>query len=81
LELPVVTSPVGVNVEIISNGENGYLASTDDEWFERLSALIDSAEARRAVGRAGRDTVVSGYSVLSQRETYLGLLNGLVSAA
>jgi glycosyltransferase involved in cell wall biosynthesis len=80
LTLPVVTSPVGVNAEIIRNGENGYLASTDDEWFERLSALIESADARRAVGDAGRETVVSRYSVISQRETYLGLLNGLVSA-
>jgi glycosyltransferase involved in cell wall biosynthesis len=81
LELPVVTSPVGVNVEIIRNGENGYLASTDDEWFERLCTLIDSSDTRRAVGGAGRETVVSRYSVAAQRETYLGLLRGLVSEA
>jgi glycosyltransferase involved in cell wall biosynthesis len=79
MELPVVTSPVGVNTEIIDDGANGYLASTDDEWFERLSALIESAQLRRELGRAARETVVSRYSVASQRETYLGLLEGLTS--
>jgi glycosyltransferase involved in cell wall biosynthesis len=78
MELPVVTSPVGVNTAIISDGANGYLARTDDEWFERLAALIESAETRRAIGRAARETVVSRYSVLSQRETYLGHLRSLV---
>jgi len=29
-----VMSPVGVNVQIVRHGENGYLAASDDEWFE-----------------------------------------------
>jgi glycosyltransferase involved in cell wall biosynthesis len=77
MELPVVTSPVGVNTEIISDGANGYLADTEDEWFERLAALVESAETRSAIGRAARETVVSRYSVASQRETYLGHLRAL----
>jgi len=80
MELPVVTSPVGVNTEIIDDGHNGYLARSEDEWFERLSALIESADTRRAVGRAARQTVVDRYSVASQRERYLALLEGLVSS-
>jgi glycosyltransferase involved in cell wall biosynthesis len=81
LELPVVTSPVGVNTEIISDGANGYLATSLDEWFERLAKLIDAPETRRAVGRAARETVISRYSVASQRETYLGHLQALLSGA
>jgi glycosyltransferase involved in cell wall biosynthesis len=77
MEMPVVTSPVGVNPEIISDGANGFLASTDDEWFERLAALIESLELRRTIGRAARETVISRYSVQSQKETYLGLLRAL----
>jgi glycosyltransferase involved in cell wall biosynthesis len=77
MELPVVTSPVGVNTDIISDGANGYLATTEDEWFDRLVTLVESAETRRAIGRAARETVVSRYSVSSQRETYLGHLRAL----
>jgi hypothetical protein len=80
MEIPVVTSPVGVNTEIIDDGVNGYLATTDDEWFNRLSELVEAAERRRAFGRAARDTVVGRYSVQSQRDTYLGHLRALVSA-
>ena len=79
MELPVVSSPVGVNTEIISDGVNGFLAAADDEWFERLSALIESPEKRRSIGRAARETVVARYSVASQRDRYLSLLRGLTS--
>jgi glycosyltransferase involved in cell wall biosynthesis len=78
MELPVVTSPVGVNTDIITDGVNGFLATSEDEWFERLAALVESAEMRRATGRAARETVVSRYSVRSQREVYLGHLHALV---
>src|SRR5438105_494050 len=39
LGVPTVCSPVGVNSEIIRDGENGLIASTDDEWVEKLSGL------------------------------------------
>jgi glycosyltransferase involved in cell wall biosynthesis len=78
LELPVVTSPVGVNTDIIDDGVNGLLAATEEDWFTRLSELVDAAERRNALGRAARQTVVSRYSVLSQREAYLGHLRALV---
>jgi glycosyltransferase involved in cell wall biosynthesis len=79
LELPVVASPVGVNPAIIDDGADGFLAATEDQWFERLSTLIESAEMRAAVGRAARERVVSAYSVASQRETYLRLLRELTA--
>jgi glycosyltransferase involved in cell wall biosynthesis len=79
MELPVVTSPVGVNTEIIDDGRNGYLARADDEWFERLSALIESVQLRAQLGNAARETVLQRYSVESQRGRYLALLEGLVS--
>jgi glycosyltransferase involved in cell wall biosynthesis len=80
LELPVVTSPVGVNTKIISDGANGFLATGDDEWFDRLAALIESAELRATIGAAARATVVERYSVAAQRETYLRLLTELTSS-
>jgi glycosyltransferase involved in cell wall biosynthesis len=79
MEMPVVTSPAGVNTDIISDDVNGYLARTDEEWLERLSSLITSVELRRRIGRAARETVVERYSVASQRDTYLDLLRGLTS--
>ncbi len=58
-----VMSPVGVNTDIISHGENGLLARTDDEWFEQLSRLVEDAALRLTLGTAGRQTVIERYSV------------------
>lgn len=58
-----VMSPVGVNVQIVRHGENGYLAASDDEWFDVLSRLIEDHALRQRVGMAGRQTVEEHYSV------------------
>ncbi|KKT72855.1 MAG: Glycosyltransferase [Microgenomates group bacterium GW2011_GWA2_44_7] len=61
--IPCVCSPVGVNREIITDGVNGFLAGTDEEWIEKLSLLIENAELRKKLGMAGRKTVEEKYSV------------------
>jgi glycosyltransferase involved in cell wall biosynthesis len=62
LEIPTIMSPVGVNTEIIQDGKNGYLANTDDEWVDKISALIESPELRKTLGENGRKTVFDKYS-------------------
>lgn len=71
LEIATVMSPVGVNTDIIEDGVNGFLAGDEDEWFEKLSALIDDAALRQRIGKAGRKTVEEKYSVAANAERYL----------
>ena len=66
LGIPTVCSPVGVNTEIITDGENGLIAATEDEWVAKLKQLLRSAEMRRRLGLAGRATVESRYSAATQ---------------
>ncbi len=80
LEIPTVLSPVGVNNQIIINGINGFLADQIEDWVTKLSALIDNAELRVALGRAGRKTVVEKYSVLSLQNTYLNMFNSILKS-
>jgi glycosyltransferase involved in cell wall biosynthesis len=70
-EVPTIMSPVGVNTEIIQHGKNGFLASTTNEWITCLSRLIDDTALRESMGKAGRQTVLEKYSVLSQQQNYL----------
>ena len=60
--VPAVCSPVGMNAQLIQDGENGLLASSEDEWVEKLTLVLNSAETRRRLGRAGRQTVEAWYS-------------------
>lgn len=71
LEIPTIMSPVGVNVEIIQNGENGYLASKEAEWIEKLSLLIENPNLRKSIGKKGRETVEKKYSVNANEKLYL----------
>src|SRR5207249_10682627 len=61
--VPVVAAAVGVNRDIIEDGVNGFLASTQDEWVEKLGRLLTSRELRRRFGEAGRGTIEGRYSL------------------
>lgn len=61
--LPVVASPVGVNGEIVTHGETGFLASTSAEWRSALQTLINDPELRLRMGQAGRRRVERDYSM------------------
>lgn len=62
LGIPTICSPVGVNSSIIRDGENGFVASTEDEWVEKLTRLLRSPSLRTRLGTAGRLTVEANYS-------------------
>ena len=59
---PVVVAPVGVNCEIVRDGENGLLASTTDEWVKALLKLAADKDLRARLGANGRATVERNYS-------------------
>jgi glycosyltransferase involved in cell wall biosynthesis len=74
LEIPTIMSPVGVNTDIIQDGVNGFLASSEDEWLKKLALLIESKELRKKIGEFGRKTVREKYSIESQKKLFLNLL-------
>jgi len=79
LGIPAILSPVGVNQKIIRDGVNGFLASSESEWVDKLSRLIEDPELRRKLGTNGRQEVVSHYSVFSQQQKYLSLFQQLTA--
>ena len=60
---PAVASPVGVNKTIIEHGENGFLADSESEWTAALSRLLTDPALRERIGKAGRRTVQTDYSI------------------
>lgn len=72
--IPVVASPVGANPAIISEGRDGWLPDSVEDWRHSLTGLIDHPEQRLAMGRAGRDKVERGYSTGEVARQFLELL-------
>jgi glycosyltransferase involved in cell wall biosynthesis len=64
--LPVVASPIGVNVKIVSDGRNGFLASGADIWVDRLGKLLGNRTLRTEMGISGRSDVEKNYCVQRQ---------------
>jgi glycosyltransferase involved in cell wall biosynthesis len=64
--VPVVAAAIGVNREIIEDGVNGFLASTEAEWEEKLGLLLTDPGLGRKLGAAGRQTVEERYSLRAQ---------------
>ena len=70
LGIATIMSPVGVNSEIIQDGENGMLATEVLEWVEKISALIDNDILREKCALNGRKTVEEKYSVDAVKADY-----------
>ena len=61
--IPVVVSPVGMNVTVLDQGNIGYEAKTIEEWIEVLIALLENETQRQKMGESGRRVVVNSYSL------------------
>jgi glycosyltransferase involved in cell wall biosynthesis len=81
LGIPTVCSPVGVNTDIIQDGENGFIAGTEDEWVEKLSQMLRSVELRRRLGLASRATVERTYSAIAQAPRVYEVLESIACGA
>jgi glycosyltransferase involved in cell wall biosynthesis len=76
--VPVVAAAVGVNCEIIRDGVNGFLASSEDEWVEKLGRLLADPGLRRRFAEAGRRTVEERYSLQVNAPRVAATIRGVV---
>ncbi|KDD69733.1 glycosyltransferase involved in cell wall biosynthesis [Pseudomonas sp. BT76 TE3572] len=81
--VPVVASPVGVNIEIVDGNQCGLLADSLAEWESSLQTLLGDADQRLHYGRAGRVAVENKYTlhvqVLALNKIFGGVVGGRTS--
>jgi glycosyltransferase involved in cell wall biosynthesis len=81
LGIPVIVSPVGVNTEIVIDGRNGFLASTESEWVDKMACLLADAPLRDEFAREGRKTVEQRYSAEIQAPVFFDILRSASRAS
>ena len=84
-ETPVVATKVGSLVETVIDGKTGYLVSTDstglpEKIAARLVELLRDPAAAETMGRAGREEVISRWSINRTIEGYQDLLSGIYAS-
>ena len=76
--VPVVAAAVGVNRDIIQDGVNGFLASTQEEWIEKIGRLLRDPELRARLAAAGRRTIEERYSLAINAPKLVATFRGVV---
>jgi len=75
--VPVVCTPLGINRDIVRDGQNGFWAMTPAEWTSRLAQLIEDPDLRQRMGLRGIETVEKEYSLTVTSEKFLKVINRL----
>ncbi len=77
--VPCVVSRVARNIEIVKDGINGFLASCDEEWVDKIACLIENPELRKQIGLSGRESAEEQFSVKVNAPKYLDLFRKVYS--
>ena len=77
--IPSVATNYGTAIDIIKNGETGFLVDGKEEWISILKKLIKDKDLRLRVGKNARDQVVKNYSVKEIQSKYLEVLESLTT--
>jgi len=75
--VPVVASPVGVNVQIVNENGCGRLAGSEAEWTGALNEILDSRPLQLELGKAGRAAVEEKYSLQIQAPVLAGIFRSV----
>jgi glycosyltransferase involved in cell wall biosynthesis len=59
--IPVVSSNLPANKEIIEEGINGFVVNSENEWIDKLMFLLNSSNAKE-LGLSGRKRIETNYS-------------------
>ncbi|MEJ2189033.1 MAG: glycosyltransferase family 4 protein, partial [Acidobacteriota bacterium] len=63
LGIPPVVSPVGMNREVVEDGDNGFLAETGDDWVRSIDVLLGDHQLARRLADDARKKVEKNYSL------------------
>lgn len=74
LGIPALVSPVGVNTEIVDDGLNGFICSTEQEWENALRKLLSNRDELKRLSVNTRQKIENAFSVKSNTNNFLNIL-------
>lgn len=76
--IPVICSPVGTNLDLVTDGVEGLHARTQQEWVAAAEALAADPSRRRRMGIQGRKKVESRYSAARTAPVLASIIHSMV---
>jgi glycosyltransferase involved in cell wall biosynthesis len=78
MAIPVIASPVGEQKHVIRHGINGFLAETEEDWYQYLKILIKDGNLRDSMGKSGRETAEKELSLRISSEKLFKIIENLI---
>jgi glycosyltransferase involved in cell wall biosynthesis len=78
LKVPSVCTPTDTYKWAIKNGENGLLASTEEDWYSCLKSLIVDPSLRKTLGERAYKMVIETYSPNIQAQKTLEVYKSII---
>jgi glycosyltransferase involved in cell wall biosynthesis len=79
--LPVVLSPVGHNLRVVTDGREGLFADGAEQWIAQLERLVADSDLRAEIGANGRRLVLERYDLPRMLEQLAALFHRLAREA
>jgi glycosyltransferase involved in cell wall biosynthesis len=79
LGIPTVASAAAGMQEAVTDGVNGLLAATDEEWTEKLNMIIENYRLRRSLGERAYQHVRQEYNIEKRSFQFISSLAALIS--
>lgn len=76
--VPTIASPTPAFAAVIHNGENGMLASTEEEWFAAITTFVRDANLRRRAGDAAKEQIVPRFSIATAVEEAMAIDEAII---
>jgi len=77
VKLPVIASPVCMNLEVFSRGDLGIAARNEADWLDALECLYRDTKLRATFGGNGRVLVLAHYSLERSTPVLAGIFRSL----
>ena len=75
--IPVVASPIPAYKHIITQGHNGFLAESIEDWANSFLCLKD-VELRKKIGLAARNSVLPKYTIENIGNQWISIINNQI---
>ena len=80
LSVPTIAAATQTFREAIRDGENGYIAMNEEDWYKKASRLISESDFRRTLGEKARETTLRNYTTSNaNNHEYVTFLRTMIS--
>lgn len=77
--VPTVSAATGTFKEAITDGVDGFVAATTEEWVDKIGRLIADPELRKTIGQAAHETAFQRYTTKNaSNEAYYAYLRSRI---